>query len=141
VRDSVSVMSSHPSSEGSRASNWAAFVVALFFTLGCLNLIDGVAALSKDSNFRVDSLLFGSLSFWATVYLIIGALQLLTAWLIWRGSYAGSLIGMCLVGVNALITLLTVGAYPLWSIIILVGDGVVIYALTVYGDAFRTSRR
>ena len=31
--------------------------------------------------------------------------------------------------------LLSVGAYPVWSVIILVLDGLVIYALTVYGDA------
>jgi hypothetical protein len=28
-------------------------------------------------------------------------------------------------------------AHPIWSIIILALDGVVIYALTVYGDALR----
>jgi hypothetical protein len=32
----------------------------------------------------------------------------------------------------------SIGAYPIWSIIILVLDGLVIYALTVYGDALRT---
>ena len=36
---------------------------------------------------------------------------------------------------NAVVALLSVGAYPLWSVIILILDGVVIYALTVYGTA------
>jgi hypothetical protein len=39
-----------------------------------------------------------------------------------------------------LIALLSVGAYPIWSLIIVALDGVVIYALTVYGDALRPAR-
>jgi hypothetical protein len=134
-------MSSYPSDKGAHARNWASFAAILFLTLGCLNVIDGIAALAKDSQFQADDLLFGSLSAWGTTFLIVGALQVLTAWLIWRGSYAGSLLGVSLAGLNALFALLSIGAYPLWSVIILIGDGVVIYALTVYGDAFRASRR
>jgi hypothetical protein len=47
---------------------------------------------------------------WGTIFVVVGAVQLLT------------------------------GAYPVWSVIILVVDGVVIYALTVYGDALRPTR-
>src|SRR5690349_13897304 len=102
-------MSSLPSSEERRARNWASFVIALFVTLGALNVLDGIAALVKDNKFNADELLFGDLSMWGTTFLIVGALQLLAAWLIWRGSFAGSLLGMCLAGINALITLVSVG--------------------------------
>jgi hypothetical protein len=48
---------------------------------------------------------------WGTIFLVVGAIQLLS-----------------------------IGAHPVWSVIMLVVDGVVIYALTVYGDALRPTR-
>src|SRR3954452_6970490 len=133
----LTAMSAYPS-EG-RGQNWAAFVAVLFFVLGCFNVIDGVAALVQDDYFKVDELLFGDLAMWGVIYLLLGAVQLVTAFLVWRGSFAGVFLGIALAGLNALIALLSIGAYPIWSLIILALDGVVIYALTVYGDAFRNT--
>jgi hypothetical protein len=128
-------MSAYPSSQ--RGQNWAVFVAVLFFVLGCFNIIDGIAALVSDDYFRADELLFGDLSMWGVIWIVIGGLQLLTSYLVRRGAVAGALIGITLAGLNAIAALLSIGAYPIWSIIILVGDGVVLYALTVYGDALR----
>jgi hypothetical protein len=123
-----------------RGENWASFALVMFLVLGIFNVVDGVAALASDNYFRADELLFGDLSMWGVIFLVIGGLQLLTAWLISRGSYAGALLGITLAALNAVLALVSVGAYPIWSLIIIAFDGVVIYALTVYGDAFRTAR-
>jgi hypothetical protein len=128
-------MGAYPSSE--HGQNWAAFAGVVFFILGCFNILDGIAALASDDHFRADELLFGDLTLWGVIYLVVGALQLLTCYLIWRGSTAGALLGITLAGLNAVAAMLSIGAYPIWSVIILVLDGVVIYALTVHGDAFR----
>ena len=130
-------MSAEPST--SRGQDWAAFVVVLFFILGCFNLIDGIAALVQDDYFRVDELLFGDLTMWGALYLMIGVFQLGTAWLIYRGSEIGALLGIVLASLNAVVALLSLGAYPVWSVIILVLDGLVIYALTVYGTGRATA--
>ncbi len=52
----------------------------------------------------------------------------------------GALLGIMLAGLSAVNSLLSVGAYPIWSLIILALDGVVIYALTVYGTPSATVR-
>lgn len=124
-------MSAEPSA--SRGENWLAFVVVLFVVLGCFNLIDGLAALVQDSYFHADELLFGDLTLWGLLYLGVGALQLVSAWLIHRGSDFGALLGVALAALNAVVALLSLGAYPVWSVMILVLDGLVIYALTVHG--------
>jgi hypothetical protein len=129
-------MSAYPSRDG-RGENWASFAGCLFVVLAVFNVIDGIAALAADDHFRADELLFGDLSMWGVIFLVVGALQVLAAFLIFRGSLFGTLLGITLAGVNAIVSLLSVGAYPIWSIIVLVLDGVVIYALTVYGDALR----
>jgi hypothetical protein len=131
-------MSAYPSRPG-QGQNWAAFAGCLFVILGVFNIVDGIVALAKDDYFQADELLLGDLSLWGTIFLVVGAIQLLTAFLIFRGSVAGALLGITLAGLNAVIALLSIGAYPVWSVIILVLDGVVIYALTVYGDALRTT--
>ena len=130
-------MSAYPSRGEGSGQNWAVFVVMLFVILGVFNLIDGIAALANDDYFAADELLFGDLSMWGTIFLVVGAIQLLTAFLIWRGSFVGAMLGITLAALNAVLALLSIGAYPVWSVIILVLDGVVIYALTVHGDALR----
>ncbi len=40
---------------------------------------------------------------------------------------------------SAVVALLSIGAYPLWSVIILGLDGLVIYVLTVYGTGRSTA--
>jgi hypothetical protein len=134
-------MSAEPSSGrgSSRGQDWATFVVVLFFILGCFSLIDGLAALVTDDYFRVDELLFGDLALWGVIYLVVGALQLCAAWLTHRGSEAGALLGMTLAACSAVVTLLSLGAYPIWSVIILGLDGLVIYVLTVYGTGRSTA--
>ena len=130
-------MSAEPSS--SRGRDWATFVVVLFFILGCFSLIDGLAALMADDYFRIDELLFGDLALWGVIYLLVGALQLCAAWLIRRGSEAGALLGMTLAAISAVVAMLSIGAYPIWSVIILGLDGLVIYVLTVYGTGRSTA--
>jgi len=131
-------MSAYSSRSGS-GEGWAGFAAVIFLVLGIFNVVDGIAALTNDDYFHVDELLFGDLSMWGTIFLVVGAAQLLTGFLIFRGSFFGSLLGITLAALNAVLALLSVGAYPIWSLVILALDGVVIYALTVYGDAFRTA--
>ncbi|HWK28172.1 MAG TPA: hypothetical protein VNS09_16520 [Solirubrobacter sp.] len=123
-----------------RGQNWAAFAAVLFLILGIFNVVDGIAALAADDHFRAEELLFGDLTLWGVLFLIVGIVQLLTSYLIFQGSAAGALLGVTLASLNAVLALLAIGAYPIWAIIILVLDGVVIYALTVYGDALRSPR-
>ena len=127
--------------EGSRAprqgTGWAAFAATMILVLGTFNVIWGVAALVEDDYFVADELLFGDLSLWGVIYLIIGGIQILTAAMIFSGSDLAAVVGIMIAGINAIGALLSIGAYPIWSIVILVVDGLVIYALTVYGDALR----
>jgi hypothetical protein len=127
------------SGSGSEGHGWAAFAATMVLILGVFNVIYGLAAIIEDDYFLADQLLFGGLSFWGWVHLIIGVAQVITAMLIFGGNDLGAVLGIMFAGFSAIAALLAIGAYPVWSVIILVIDGLVIYALTVYGDTFRTS--
>lgn len=106
---------------------------------GVFNVIYGLAAIIEDDYFIADELLFGDLSLWGWIHLILGIAQVVTAMLIFGGSDFGAVLGIMFAGFNAIAALLDIGAYPIWSVIILVVDGLIIYALTVYGDALKAS--
>jgi hypothetical protein len=117
-------------------TGWVAFAATLFLVLGIFNVIDGIAALAKDDHF-VGDLFVGNLTFWGIVMLLIGAVQILTAWLLYGGNPTGVVLGVFLASFNLVAQLFLLPAYPIWSIIIMVIDGLVIYGLTVYGEEFR----
>ena len=127
------------SRNGSKGQGWAAFAATMVLVVGVFNVIYGLAAIIEDDYFVADELLFGDLSLWGWVHLIIGVLQVMTATLIYAGNDFGAVLGIMFAGFNAIAALLAIGAYPVWSVIILVVDGLIIYALTVYGDALKPS--
>ena len=127
------------SRNGSKGQGWAAFAATMVLVVGVFNVIYGLAAIIEDDYFAADELLFGDLSLWGWVHLIIGVLQVVTATLIYAGNDFGAVLGIMFAGFNAIAALLAIGAYPVWSVIILVVDGLIIYALTVYGDALKPS--
>src|SRR5215213_8388217 len=96
-----------------RSENWGTFVAIVFFVLGAFNVNDGLASLIQDDYFAADELLFGDLSTWGVLYLGLGVLQFLTAFLVFRGSAVGTLLGVVLVSFNAIVALLSIGAYPI----------------------------
>jgi hypothetical protein len=125
----------HMPSAAREGSGWLTFAVVLFFVAAAFNGVYGIAALANDDYFAVDELLFGDLSMWGTIYLVLGAVQVLTAFLIINRSSAGAVLGIGLAVVHGTLVLMSIGAYPVWSVILLVIDGMIIYGLSVYGFA------
>jgi hypothetical protein len=129
--------------EGSRGASggqgWAAFAATMVLIAGVFNFIYGLAAIVDDNYFVASDLLFGDLTLWGCIHLILGVAQVVTATMIFGGNDLGAVLGITFAGFNAIAALLAIGAYPLWSVIILVIDGLIIYALTVYGDALKAS--
>jgi hypothetical protein len=112
---------------------WLTFAAVLLLLAGCLNALYGISALVNDDYFAVDELLFGDLSLWGVIYLAFAVAQIAAALLIMSRSVAGALIGIALVGLHAIGVMMSIGAYPVWSVVLLVIDGMIIYGLTVYG--------
>lgn len=112
---------------------WLTFAAVLFLLAATFNTIYGIAALANDDYFAVDELLFGDLSMWGALYLLVAACQAAAAFLIFARSAVGAFLGILLAGLNATLALVSIGAYPLWSITVMVVDGLIIYGLSMYG--------
>lgn len=116
-------------SASARLTRWGMFAVVILLVGGAFNTVAGIAALSHDDRFRTGELLFGSLSLWGWLWLISGALQLGIAYSVSKRSAAGITVGLFVVGLGAMFHLLAVGAYPLWSVIVIVLDVLILYGL------------
>jgi hypothetical protein len=112
---------------------WLTFAGVLFLIAASVNALWGISALVNDDYFAADELLFGDLSLWGALYLAFAALLVATGILILRRRDAGIVLGTVLASVHGLTALMTIGAYPLWTVLVLVLDGLIIYGLLVHG--------
>ena len=115
---------------------WVTFAAVLFLLVGAFNVINGIALLVDDNYFNADKLLFGDLSTWGWLALIMGAGQILIGFGVYRGSILAQVLAVVWAMLNACLHLFAIGAYPAWSIIIMAIDILVIYGLIMYGRAF-----
>ena len=121
-------------------SGWVLFAGIMIMMVGVLNIIWGIAAIDKSSFFVQDAkYVFSDLRTWGWIILIIGLLQVLAAGSIWRGGGFGRWLGIGTACANAIAALLSIPAYPLWSLAIFAVDVLVIYGLAAYGGDKRVT--
>jgi hypothetical protein len=119
--------------ERSSSTGWIIFAAAILFTIGALDIIQGIAALVKDEVYLVtDSGLLVSADYttWGWSLIIWGAVLILAASALFSGKEWGRWFGIVAVIVNLIGQLAWFPAYPLWSLVA-IGLGIaVLYALT-----------
>jgi len=110
---------------------WAWFAGSLLLTAGTYNAVWGAAALAGQSYFTPDELLLHNLDedVWGAMTLAWGLALIATALLVYGQFRAGVVLGMVVAGTNAIIQLLSIEAFPAWSVAALALDLLLMYAL------------
>ena len=111
--------------------NWFDFACVLLFLVGTFNIIDGISAVS-DSKYLKDSVIFSSLHAWGWFFLIWGAIQIVAAFGAYRGSRWALVLAIVTAFFNAISHLGAARTYPVWSIMIITIDVLVMYGLIVH---------
>jgi hypothetical protein len=117
-------------SEPERSPGWTSFASITIGIAGGWNLILGVAAFAKKESFHTASLLYQNLSFWGVVWIVLGAVQVLTAVLVIRRSTAGKALGIIGASVSMLVWFFSLDARPIASVLVITLDALILYALT-----------
>jgi hypothetical protein len=115
---------------------WVFFAGILMFTVGIVNIIEGLVALFNDKYYLVrPNGLVVSLDFtaWGWALLLFGLLLVFAGYGALVGQTWARVTGVILAVVNAVVNLAFVPAYPIWTIIVITLDVLVIYALVVHG--------
>jgi hypothetical protein len=111
---------------------WVTFAAVMLGLVGVFNVIDGIVAVAKD-DYVLDDLLFSDLTAWGWFFIIWGAIQIAASIALLSGALWATAVGIATAFLNAIAQLSWLRHYPVWSIIIIAIDVLVIYALAVYG--------
>jgi hypothetical protein len=112
---------------------WLTFAGILLLIDGVLNFIGGIGAID-DSKFFVNNTQYvlGDLNTWGWVIMILGVVQVLTAFgLFARNTFARG-VGVVFASLAAIALLLMLPAYPLWSLALFTMNMLIIYGLVAY---------
>jgi hypothetical protein len=121
-------------------SGWVTFAGVLLLIAGVLNVIWGIAAIADSSFFVHDTrYILSSLSTWGWVALILGLLQVFAAFSLWGGGLYGRVFGIGSASLSAIAALMSIPAYPFWSLAIFALDIVIIHQIATRGTAGRVA--
>ena len=113
---------------------WVLFAGITIAVLGVMNVIYGIAAISKSTFFVGDAkYVFSNLNTYGWILLVLGIVQALTAVGVWFRVKGVRWLGIAFASLNAIALLLAMPGYPLWSLCLFALDILVIYALAAHG--------
>jgi hypothetical protein len=125
---------------GGDGSGWRLFAAIILSIIAILNVIYGIAAIGNSSFFVEDTrYILSGLNTWGWIALILGIVQLIAAASIVRGGEFGRWFGIVAASLNAITSLLSIPAYPFWSLAIFAVDVLIIYGLSAYGGRRATA--
>jgi len=119
-------------------AGWVLFAGIMILIAGILNIIWGIAAISNSKFFTANATyILTELNTWGWIVLIIGVLELVAAYSIWAGGEYGRWLGIIVACLNSITALMSIPAYPFWSLCLFAIDILVIYGLAAYGGQRR----
>jgi hypothetical protein len=118
---------------------WADFAAVILLIAGFLNAAQGLSALFKKAYFVEEGLLYRNLRLWAVVWLVLGLCQIGTASLLFGREPAGRILGVVFAAGSAVVSFLSMGAYPVWHLTVIGIDLLIIFGLMAHPEAYEGS--
>jgi len=126
----------------SKSTAWAGMVVfaaTMMLIMGMLNVIEGLLVLFNDDQVVVvrEKLVLVDLTTWGWTLLLFGLVLLAVAVGLLATQTWARIAGIVVVALHAVWQVASLGAYPLWSLLMLAIDTFVIFALTARWSSVR----
>ncbi|MEU8292990.1 hypothetical protein [Streptomyces pseudogriseolus] len=134
-------MASNVSGRGHHGTSWearspwaASWTVAAAFLMvfgGIMAIFEGIAAIARDDVFvATPNFTYAfSLTGWGWVHLILGVLVAAAGMALFRGAAWARAVGVVLAGLSMIAHFVWLPYQPVWSVVLIVIDGFVIWAL------------
>ncbi|MEV5071914.1 hypothetical protein MRBLMI12_003564 [Microbacterium sp. LMI12-1-1.1] len=118
-------------------TGWVVFAGIVMIIAGAFDALLGLTAILLPSNeylFLTDeAVILLDAAGWGWWHLIIGAAIVVVGIFVLRGATWARIVGVVLVSINAISQMGLLAVQPLWSLIMILLDIIVIYALIVHG--------
>jgi hypothetical protein len=118
---------------------WAYFASFMMMLLGTLQGIAGLTGIFKDNYYVVtqNHLLAFDYTAWGWINLILGIIIFMAGLELLRGAVWARVVAVLLAIVSFAANMAFLNAYPVWSVIMMIVDVLIIYSLTVHGAELR----
>ncbi len=115
---------------------WLGFASFMLLFAGFFNIIEGVADRARQAVFIHSSGDVWVLNYnkWGWINIIIGVLLIIAALSLLKGGIFGRVFGSLVVVLSMLAAASSIPVYPIWSILILIVDSLIMYAIVVHGN-------
>jgi hypothetical protein len=124
-------------------TGWVLFGAMILVLLGSFQAINGLVALFNESYFvapRQDLVVTVSYDTWGWVHLVLGLIALATGIGLMRGAIWARVTGVIIAMLSAIVNLAFIAAFPVWAILMISLDVIVIYAITTHGGELNAAR-
>jgi hypothetical protein len=116
--------------EDSLLSGWWVFAGILLLVAGLLNIVWGIAAIGDSKFFTEEATyILSGLNTWGWIILILGVTEMIAAFSLWSGGEFGRWFGIFVAALNSVAALLSIPAYPFWSLAVFALSIIIIYKL------------
>jgi hypothetical protein len=115
---------------------WVVFGGVTMIVLGAFQVIEGLVAVFQHGYYLVTAshlVVHVNYTTWGWVHFGIGVVLVITGFGVMTGAMWARVLGITFAVISAIVNLAFIAAYPVWGVIIIALDVVVIYALAVHG--------
>ncbi|HJQ47495.1 MAG TPA: hypothetical protein VJ870_14445 [Amycolatopsis sp.] len=117
-------------------TGWVVFAGLMMVLLGLFHAVEGLVSVFHHGYYAVSSsqlVVHVDYAVWGWVQFGLGVVAVITGIGLFTGNAAARVIGVIIVGISAILNLSFVGAYPVWSLLFIALDVIVIYAIVAHG--------
>jgi hypothetical protein len=115
---------------------WIVFAGVTMIVLGAFSIIEGLVAVFQHNYYVVGTnnlIVHVNYTTWGWVHFGLGVAIVLVGFGVMTGAMWARVLGIAFAVISAIVNLAFMAAYPVWGIIIIALDVLVIYALAVHG--------
>jgi hypothetical protein len=123
-------------------AGWVAFAGIMLIMIGFFQMIEGLVALFNDGFYlvRAEGLVVNvDYDAWGWTHLILGAIAVAVGFGLMVGNMFARVAGIAIAMLSAILNLVFISAYPVWSAIVIAIDVIVIYAIVVHGRELKST--
>ena len=120
-------------------TGWIAFAGVMMIISGGLNALYGLIGVVNDEwvVWTNRASLYLDISQWGWVHLIVGLVMLFSGIGVFSGNILARTVGVIAAAVSLIANFFFIPAYPLWALVVVTIDVLVIWALTAHGSEMR----
>jgi hypothetical protein len=121
---------------GGWVAGFSVFAAVMMIIIGVFQVVAGLTAIFRGAFYRVtpNYVFEFSVAGWGCIHLILGVLIMAAGFSVMSGRLWARVVGIALAALSAITNFLFIPHYPVWSILIIALDIVVICALASYDE-------